>query len=87
MSTLCTTVRSWDSESLKTQARLPMLRLDHVRCVRGENKTSGNCSVTNRVMVFVWAVDAEKGLSIMQALRATRKAMKFASFRVVMSWP
>jgi len=48
MSTLCTTVRSWDSESWKTQVRFPKSRSERVRFARSQNKTSGNASLTNR---------------------------------------
>ena len=65
MKTLCTTVRSWDSDSWKTRARFPKPRSDRARCVRSQNKTAGNASITNRGMFFVLAVDAEKNLSIM----------------------
>jgi len=65
MKTLCTTVRSCDSDSWKTQARFPKPRPDRVRCTRSQNKTSGNASITNRGMFFVLAIDAEKNLSIM----------------------
>jgi len=53
MKTLCTTVRSWDSDWWKTQARFSKPRSERVRCARSQNKTSRNASITNRGMFFV----------------------------------
>ena len=43
---------------------------------RSQNKTSGNYNVTNRVMIFVWVVDAEKVCRVLVEKRSWPKNHK-----------